>query len=145
MTDRRNVTAPYGSRKLSASRASLLFGTALGVSIAVFAASPQQAWAADECGADVGGIAVCTNVGNPYATGVDYVGDAGEDITVVLLGGGLAPTIVTGAGQDGVTATLAGSRNPAHVRQNAEAASISLTAEQMAELEALIPLGPSFG
>jgi aryl-alcohol dehydrogenase-like predicted oxidoreductase len=46
--------------------------------------------------------------------------------------------------QPGVTATLAGSRNPAHVRQNAEAAAVGLTDPQLAELDALIPLGPSF-
>ncbi len=105
MTNRQTTGVTYGAPKLSASRASLLFGTALGVSIAIFAAMPNQAWAADECGADVGGVAVCTNVGNPYPTGIDYTGDAGEDITVVLLGGALAPTIVTGAAEDGVTAT----------------------------------------
>ena len=46
--------------------------------------------------------------------------------------------------QPGVTATLAGSRNPVHVRENAEAASIELTDAQVAELDALIPLGPNF-
>jgi aryl-alcohol dehydrogenase-like predicted oxidoreductase len=47
--------------------------------------------------------------------------------------------------QAGVTATLAGSRNPVHVRENAEAAAIELTDAQLAELDALIPLGPTFG
>jgi aryl-alcohol dehydrogenase-like predicted oxidoreductase len=47
--------------------------------------------------------------------------------------------------QEGITATLAGSRNPTHVRDNARAASITLTNEQRAELDALIPLGPTFG
>jgi len=46
--------------------------------------------------------------------------------------------------QPGVSAVLAGSRNPTHVRENAEAASIELTPEQLAELDALIPLGPLF-
>jgi aryl-alcohol dehydrogenase-like predicted oxidoreductase len=46
--------------------------------------------------------------------------------------------------QRGVTATLVGSRNPAHVRANADAASIVLSADQLAELDALIPLGPTF-
>jgi len=46
--------------------------------------------------------------------------------------------------QSGVTATLAGSRNPVHVRENAEASEIRLTEAQLAELEALIPLGPAF-
>jgi myo-inositol catabolism protein IolS len=47
--------------------------------------------------------------------------------------------------QSGVTATLAGSRNPVHVRENSEAASIELTGAHLAELDALIPLGPTFG
>ncbi len=47
--------------------------------------------------------------------------------------------------QSGVTATLAGSRNPVHVRENAEAASIELTDGQLAELDGLILLGPTFG
>lgn len=46
--------------------------------------------------------------------------------------------------QSGVTATLAGSRNPVHVRENAEAGSVELTDAQLAELDALIPLGPTF-
>ena len=46
--------------------------------------------------------------------------------------------------QSGVTATLAGSRNPTHVRENAEAAAIELTDEQLGALDALIPLGPTF-
>ena len=44
--------------------------------------------------------------------------------------------------QVGVTGTLAGSRNPVHVRENAEAAGIR-TEAQLAELEALISLGPT--
>jgi aryl-alcohol dehydrogenase-like predicted oxidoreductase len=43
-----------------------------------------------------------------------------------------------------VTATLAGSRNPVHVRENAEAASIHFEPEQLTALDALIPLGPTF-
>jgi aryl-alcohol dehydrogenase-like predicted oxidoreductase len=46
--------------------------------------------------------------------------------------------------QPGVTATLAGSRNPVHVRDNAAAADVELTAAQLAELDALIPLGPTY-
>jgi aryl-alcohol dehydrogenase-like predicted oxidoreductase len=46
--------------------------------------------------------------------------------------------------QVGVTATLAGSRNPAHVRANAAAAGITLTTDQLEELDALIPFGPTF-
>ena len=45
--------------------------------------------------------------------------------------------------QEGVSATLAGSRNPAHVRSNAEAADIVLTQDQLVELDSLIPLGPT--
>jgi aryl-alcohol dehydrogenase-like predicted oxidoreductase len=46
--------------------------------------------------------------------------------------------------QEGVIATLAGSRNPVHVRENAEAASIELAPDQLAELDALISFGPTF-
>ena len=46
--------------------------------------------------------------------------------------------------QDGVTATLAGTTNPEHVRTNAAAADIELTKDQLARLDALIPLGPTF-
>jgi aryl-alcohol dehydrogenase-like predicted oxidoreductase len=46
--------------------------------------------------------------------------------------------------QVGVRATLVGSRNPSHVRADAAAAAISLTSAQLEELEALIPLGPTF-
>jgi aryl-alcohol dehydrogenase-like predicted oxidoreductase len=46
--------------------------------------------------------------------------------------------------QEGVTATLAGSRNPAHVRDNAAAGSISISLDLLAELDALIALGPAF-
>ncbi len=72
------------------------------------AASPNQAWAADECGADVGGVAICLAGGNPYPTGIDYTGDAGEDITVILIGGGPGTAVdvdTTGNPDDGVTVT----------------------------------------
>jgi aryl-alcohol dehydrogenase-like predicted oxidoreductase len=45
--------------------------------------------------------------------------------------------------QTGVTAVLAGSRRPANVQQNALAADVNLPADALAELEALIPLGPT--
>ena len=45
--------------------------------------------------------------------------------------------------QDGVIAALAGSRRPANVRQNAQAADVQLASDVLAELEALIPLGPA--
>jgi aryl-alcohol dehydrogenase-like predicted oxidoreductase len=46
--------------------------------------------------------------------------------------------------QEGVSATLAGTSNPAHARTNAEAADVVLTRDQIDELDALIPLGPTF-
>ncbi len=46
--------------------------------------------------------------------------------------------------QPGVTSAIAGSRNPAHVRSNAEAGDVELDEETLAELEALLPLGPAF-
>jgi aryl-alcohol dehydrogenase-like predicted oxidoreductase len=46
--------------------------------------------------------------------------------------------------QPGVTATLVGTRSPAHIRDDAAAAAIALTDEQLAELDASIPLGPTF-
>jgi aryl-alcohol dehydrogenase-like predicted oxidoreductase len=45
--------------------------------------------------------------------------------------------------QSGVTAALGGTRNPANVRQNAGATDVHLTPDALAELEALIPLGPT--
>jgi len=45
--------------------------------------------------------------------------------------------------QHGVSATLAGTRSPAHARSNAEAADVVLSPEDLAELDALIPLGPT--
>jgi aryl-alcohol dehydrogenase-like predicted oxidoreductase len=46
--------------------------------------------------------------------------------------------------QEGVAATIGGSRNPTHVRENAAAASIDLSDDDMAELDALISQGPTF-
>jgi aryl-alcohol dehydrogenase-like predicted oxidoreductase len=46
--------------------------------------------------------------------------------------------------QTGVSAALAGTRNPAHVADNAAAADLDL-ADILPELDALIPLGPLFG
>jgi aryl-alcohol dehydrogenase-like predicted oxidoreductase len=48
------------------------------------------------------------------------------------------------AHQPGVTAAIAGSRNPTHVRQNAEAGDIRLDDQTLRELEGLLPLGPAF-
>jgi aryl-alcohol dehydrogenase-like predicted oxidoreductase len=45
--------------------------------------------------------------------------------------------------QDGVTAPLAGSRNPEHVRQNARAGELELPPTVLEELERIIPLGPT--
>jgi aryl-alcohol dehydrogenase-like predicted oxidoreductase len=47
--------------------------------------------------------------------------------------------------QDGVTSVLAGSANPEHVRANAAAAAVQLPPTVLDRLEALIPLGPTFG
>jgi aryl-alcohol dehydrogenase-like predicted oxidoreductase len=45
--------------------------------------------------------------------------------------------------QDGVTAALAGSANPDHVRANAAAAMVELPESVFRRLEELIPLGPT--
>jgi len=45
--------------------------------------------------------------------------------------------------QTGVSATLAGTRSPRHARSNAEAADVVLSPETLADLDALIPLGPT--
>jgi aryl-alcohol dehydrogenase-like predicted oxidoreductase len=45
--------------------------------------------------------------------------------------------------QPGVTAAIAGSRNGGHMRENAEAVRLDLTGS-LDEIEALIPLGPTF-
>ncbi|MGZ8596360.1 MAG: aldo/keto reductase, partial [Actinomycetota bacterium] len=47
--------------------------------------------------------------------------------------------------QPGVTAAIAGSRNPDHVRSNAGAGDVELDAAMLEELEAVLGLGPSFG
>ncbi len=44
--------------------------------------------------------------------------------------------------QPGVTAAIAGSRNPEHVRSNAAAGDLALDEATLAELEALVALGP---
>jgi aryl-alcohol dehydrogenase-like predicted oxidoreductase len=46
--------------------------------------------------------------------------------------------------QPGVTSALAGSRSEGHTRENAGAADLALDDEVLAELDALIPLGPAF-
>jgi len=47
--------------------------------------------------------------------------------------------------QSGVSTAIAGSKNPLHVGDNASAGDIRLDATELAELEAIIPLGPAFG
>jgi aryl-alcohol dehydrogenase-like predicted oxidoreductase len=49
------------------------------------------------------------------------------------------------AHQPGVTAAIAGSRNPEHVRQNAEAGDVDLDQDTLEEIEAILPLGPTSG
>jgi aryl-alcohol dehydrogenase-like predicted oxidoreductase len=44
--------------------------------------------------------------------------------------------------QPGVTSAIAGSRNPDHVRENAAAGDLDLDEATLAEVEALLPLGP---
>ncbi len=46
--------------------------------------------------------------------------------------------------QPGVTSAIAGSRDPKHVRQNAEAADVELDAKTLDEIEGILPLGPAF-
>jgi len=46
--------------------------------------------------------------------------------------------------QPGVTSAIAGSRNPEHVRSNAVAGELELDRPTLAELEALLSLGPAF-
>ncbi len=46
--------------------------------------------------------------------------------------------------QDGVTSAICGTGNPDHVRENAAAAEVELSPGMLAELEALVPLGPAF-
>ena len=47
--------------------------------------------------------------------------------------------------QPGVTSAIAGSRNPEHVRANAAAGDVELDDATLAELDALLSLGPAFG
>jgi aryl-alcohol dehydrogenase-like predicted oxidoreductase len=46
--------------------------------------------------------------------------------------------------QPGVTGAIAGSRNPDHVRENADAGDVVLDAEALSELETVLERGPSF-
>ncbi|HEX6263167.1 MAG TPA: aldo/keto reductase [Actinomycetota bacterium] len=46
--------------------------------------------------------------------------------------------------QPGVTSAIAGSRNPDHVRQNAEAGDVALSREDLDEIDGILPLGPAF-
>jgi len=46
--------------------------------------------------------------------------------------------------QPGVTSAIAGTRNPEHVRSNAAAGDVRLDEATLAELEAILPLGPAF-
>jgi hypothetical protein len=94
----------YLRRNVFSARSGLLVGTALGCSIAILGAASPAA-ALDECGANVGGDpdAVCTavsGVGNPYPTGIHYVGVAGEDLTLIVEG----DVAVVSPAFDGVTA-----------------------------------------
>jgi aryl-alcohol dehydrogenase-like predicted oxidoreductase len=46
--------------------------------------------------------------------------------------------------QPGVTSAIAGSRNPKHVRENAEAGDVTLDRETLQELEGILEMGPDF-
>lgn len=46
--------------------------------------------------------------------------------------------------QAGVTSTLAGSRNPVHVRENGQAAHVVLTRDVLAQIDVLVQQGPLF-
>jgi aryl-alcohol dehydrogenase-like predicted oxidoreductase len=46
--------------------------------------------------------------------------------------------------QPGVTAAIAGSRNPKHVRENADAGDVELDEGTLKEIQDLLPLGPDF-
>jgi aryl-alcohol dehydrogenase-like predicted oxidoreductase len=46
--------------------------------------------------------------------------------------------------QPGVTAAIAGTTSPDHAASNAAAGDLELSADQLAELESLVPLGPAF-
>jgi len=46
--------------------------------------------------------------------------------------------------QPGVTSAIAGSRNPEHARQNAEAGDVELSPGVLVEIEGILPLGPAF-
>lgn len=46
--------------------------------------------------------------------------------------------------QPGVTTAIVGTTNPAHAASSAAAADLELSAEQLDQLEALVPLGPAF-
>jgi aryl-alcohol dehydrogenase-like predicted oxidoreductase len=46
--------------------------------------------------------------------------------------------------QPGVTSAICGSNNPAHVSSNSAAAGIELDDDALAELEAVMRLGPAF-
>lgn len=61
------------------------------------------------------------------------------------LGGTVAQVALAwNSNQPGVTSAIAGSRNPEHVRTNAEAGDLELDQATLAELEALLSLGPAF-
>lgn len=71
---------------------------------------------------------------------VDGLRPIAERLAVSLAQLGLAWTFH----QPGVTAAIAGSRNPDHVRQNAAAGDLELEEGIMAEIDELLPLGPDF-
>ena len=71
----------------------------------------------------------------------DRLGPVADRLGVTVAQLALAWTIH----QPGVTSAIAGSRNPEHVRQNAEAGDIELDQKTLDEIEGILPLGPAFG
>jgi aryl-alcohol dehydrogenase-like predicted oxidoreductase len=70
---------------------------------------------------------------------VDAMRPIAERLSVTLAQLALAWT----ARQPGVTSAIAGSRDPAHVRANAAAGDVELDDETLAELDAILSLGPA--
>jgi aryl-alcohol dehydrogenase-like predicted oxidoreductase len=82
-------------------------------------------------------------VAAPYGERSEAVADGLRPIAA-RLGASMAQVAIAWVlRQPGVTAAIAGSSSPAHTRDNAGAATVDLS-NDVGEVEALIPLGPSF-
>lgn len=101
-----------GANRANLHRSSALGGASL---MLLMALSATPAFAADECGAAVAGVATCSSAGNPYSDGITYF-PVDDDLTVVL--------------EDGVNISL--STTPANSNAlfiGSQAGSISVTHE----------------